>query len=175
MVCHVSTTKLTPRVSLCCIDNIEYKVVDLSVQISREAPFMGLNLIKRAEDGLHHHKQTITKWHFKPFPWLGHTQTNWTIEGRGLVKLPFLPHTLYLKCLSGHSSVCYKTTLNTGQSCPSYFQIEDVFVMALGSKYVDLWSFGRSSETFRPPIFEAKYGSGSFRVSPKAPFIRKLL
>ena len=114
MVCHVSTTKLTPRVSLCCIDNIEYKVVDLSVQISREAPFMGLNLIKRAEDGLHHHKQTITKWHFKPFPWLGHTQTNWTIEGRGLVKLPFLPHTLYLKCLSGHSSVCYKTTQNTG-------------------------------------------------------------
>ena len=46
-------------------------------------------------------------------------------------------HTLSLKSLSGHSSICYKTTLNTGRvgqavAAPPASKLEDVFIMALG-------------------------------------------
>ena len=53
--------------------------------------------------------------------------------------------------------------------------------MVLDSNYADLqqfpnkWSFGRNSETSRPLFCFKNLGSGGFRVSPKAPFIWKLL
>ena len=86
-----------------------------------------------------------------------------------------IPYTLSQKCLSGHSSLCYETTLSTGgvgrSRAAPYLKIEDVFVMALGSKCSNFQINGASGatlETLRPPILTQIRGADvCFRVSLK--------
>ena len=78
-------------------------------------------------------------------------------------------YTLSLKSLSGLSSVFYKTTLITGGvggavAGPPTSKLGTILLWSWTlSKYADYfkqfsnkWSFGRKSETSRPPFFEAK-------------------
>ena len=94
--------------------------------------------------------------------------------------------TLSLKSLSGHSSVCYKTTLNTGgvgQAGAAHPTSKlGTFLswpLALSmSIYSNFQINGTSGETLKPPdprFLKQNRGSGGFRVSPEAPFIWKLL
>ena len=90
--------------------------------------------------------------------------------------------TLSLKSLSGHSSVCYKTSLNTGGvegnvAAPPTSKLGTFLSRPLAlSKpiYSNFQINGASGESLKPPdpLFCLKNrGSGGFIVSPKAPFI----
>ena len=92
--------------------------------------------------------------------------------------------TLSLKSLSGHSSVCYKTSLNTGGvgqagAAPPTSKLEKFLSWPLAlsmSIYSNFQINVASGETLKPPdsLFCFKNrGSRGVRVSPKVPFIWK--
>ena len=98
----------------------------------------------------------------------------------------FVAHTLSLKSLSGHSSVCYKTSLNTGGvgqagAAPPTSKLEKFLSWPLAlsmSIYSNFKINGALGKTLKPPdlrFLKQNRGSGGFRVSPKAPFIWTLL
>ena len=90
------------------------------------------------------------------------------------------------KNLSGHSSVCYKTSLNTGGvgqagNAPPTSKLEKFLSWPLAlsmSIYSNFQINGASGGNLKPPdprFLKQNGGSGGFRVSPEAPFIWKLL
>ena len=95
-------------------------------------------------------------------------------------------HTLSLKSLSGRSSVCYKTTLNTGSvgravAAPPTSKLGTFLSWPLAlsmSIYSNLQINVASGETLKTPnprFLKQNRGSGGFRASPEATFIWKLL
>ena len=95
-------------------------------------------------------------------------------------------YTLSLKSLSSHSAVYYKTTLNTGGvgwagAAPATSKLGTILSWPLALSMTIYSNFqinGASGETRKSPdllfCFKNK-GSEGFRVSPKAPFVWKLL
>ena len=88
--------------------------------------------------------------------------------------LGYLKYTLSLKSLSGHSSVCYKTSLNTGGvgragAAPPTSNLGKFLSWPLAlsmSIYSNFQINGASGETLKPPdplFCFKKRGSGGFR------------
>ena len=91
-----------------------------------------------------------------------------------------LVHTLSLKSLSGHSSVCYKTSLNTGVvgqtgAAPPTSKLEKFLSWPLAlsmSIYSNFQINGASGETLKPPDPRFLKQNRGLEVTP---FIWKLL
>ena len=98
------------------------------------------------------------------------------------MRCPICVYTLSPISLSGHSSVCYKTTQNRGGvgrtgTAPPTSKLGTFLSWPLAlsmSIYSNFQINGASGETLKPPdprFLKQNKGSGGFRDSPEAPFI----